>query len=124
MKVDGGKVTITTSELLDENNQTSYHGNTHIKSEVYVTGGQMDIWGEMTNPRLEDIITVDITKQDDYFKDHREVPTTEKYYKLLYFAHFLDTTKYLYKVVSHYTVLIFRFTFAAIRGLTRMEARF
>ena len=90
MKVDGGKVTITTSELLDENNQTSYHGNTHIKSEVYVTGGQMDIWGEMTNPRLEDIITVDITKQDDYFKDHREVPTTEKYYKLLYFENFTD----------------------------------
>ena len=90
MKVDGGKVTITTSEQLDENNQTSYHGNTHIKSEVYVTGGQMDIWGEMTNPRLEDIITVDITKQDDYFKDHREVPTTEKYYKLLYFENFTD----------------------------------
>ena len=90
MKVDGGKVTITTSEQLDENNQTSYHGNTHIKSEVYVTGGQMDIWGKMTNPRLEDIITVDITKKDDHFNDHRYNPTEDKYYKLIYFENFTD----------------------------------
>ncbi|MBQ4559611.1 MAG: InlB B-repeat-containing protein [Tyzzerella sp.] len=90
MKMDGGKVTIATSEQLDENNQTSYHGNTHIQNEVYVTGGQMDLWGAMTNPRLEDIITVDITKKDDYFKDHRENPESEKYYKLLYFENFTD----------------------------------
>ena len=90
MKVEGGKVTITTSEQLDENNQTSYHGNTHITSEVYVTGGQMDIWGGMTNPRLEDVITVDITKKDDHFKDHRYNPTEDKYYKLIYFENFTD----------------------------------
>ena len=84
MKVDGGKVTITTSEQLDESNQTSYHGNTHITSEVYVNGGQKDLRGGMTNPRLEDIITVDITKKDDHFKDHRYNPTEDKYYKLIY----------------------------------------
>ncbi|MBQ2390640.1 MAG: right-handed parallel beta-helix repeat-containing protein, partial [Clostridia bacterium] len=90
MKVDGGKVTITTSEQLDESNQTSYHGNTHITSEVYVTGGQMDLWGGMTNPRLEDIITVDITKKDDHFLDHRDNTTEDKYYKLIYFENFTD----------------------------------
>ncbi len=90
MKVDGGKVTITTSEQPDESNQTSHHGNTHITSEVYVTGGQMDIWGGMTNPRLEDIITVDITKKDDHFKDHRYNQTEDKYYKLIYFENFTD----------------------------------
>ena len=90
MKVDGGKVTISTSEQLDESNQTSYHGNIHITSEVYVTGGQMDIWGKMTNPRIEDIITVDITKKDDHFKDHRYNPTEDKYYKLIYFENFTD----------------------------------
>ncbi len=90
MKVDGGTVTITTSEQPDESNQTSHHGNTHITSEVYVTGGQMDIWGGMTNPRLEDIITVDITKKDDHFKDHRYNPTEDEYYKLIYFENFTD----------------------------------
>ena len=90
MKVDGGKVTITTSEKYDENEQTANHGNTHIGNTVYVTGGQMDIWGKMTNPRLEDIVTVDITKEGDYFDDHRYSDADETYYKLLYYENFKD----------------------------------
>lgn len=84
MKVDGGKVTVTTA---DSNNQTSYYGNTHISNTIYVTGGQVDIWGKMTNPRIEEVITVDITKEGDYFLDHRAVA---EYYKLIYYENFTD----------------------------------
>lgn len=87
MKVEGGKVIISTTEVMDEASQTAQKGNVQIVNTIYVTGGQMDIWGEMTNPRIQGIITVDITRQKDYFLDHR---SKKEYYKLLYYENFTD----------------------------------
>lgn len=87
MKAEGGVVTITTSDQHDETTQSSNYGKSQITETIYVTGGQMDLWGAMTNPRLEDIITVDITKEEDHFIDHRK---QESYYKLLYYENFTD----------------------------------
>lgn len=96
MKMEGGVVTITTSDSMEKNNegnQTARYGNTKIQSTIYVTGGQMDIWGEMTNPRIGEVITVDIEKEGDYFDDHRDKQyegDERKYYKLLYYENFTD----------------------------------
>lgn len=88
MKVDGGKVLICASQEQDENQQDAKHGNVQIHSTVYVKGGQVDLWGDMMNPRFEDIITVDITPGgNDYFKDHR---AENKFYRLIYFENFTD----------------------------------
>ncbi len=87
MRVDGGKVTVTTSQHQDEEKQDSNFGNTHVENSIYVTGGQMDLWGDMTNPRISDVITVDIKKEGDYFEDHR---ITKAYYKLHYYENFTD----------------------------------
>lgn len=87
MKMEGGKVLITTSLEQDEAWQTSMYGNTTIENTIYVTGGQMDVWGKMTNPRISEIITVDVEKEGDYFKDHRDV---FMYYKLHYYENFTD----------------------------------
>ena len=84
MKMDGGKVSITTSDQPDKENQSSRFGNTKITSGIYVTGGQMDLWGAMTNPRIENIITVDITKEGDHFIDNRK---SDGFYKLIYFIY-------------------------------------
>ncbi|MBQ7035665.1 MAG: InlB B-repeat-containing protein [Clostridia bacterium] len=95
MKMEGGKVNITTSHIMDDDNeslQTDHYGNTKIFSSIYVTGGQMDLWGKMTNPSIKDIITVDVTQKEDYFIDHRLNPDNaeEKFYKLLYYENFKD----------------------------------
>ena len=95
MKVEGGKVTITTSDQAnmnkdDLNSQNAYYGNTQIKSTIYVTGGNMELWGEMTNPSISDVITVDITKDGDDFNDYRLNTSEKKYYKLKYFENFKD----------------------------------
>lgn len=89
MKMEGGKVTITTVDD-DGPDENAHYGNTKIQSSIYVTGGQMDLYGEMTNPEIKDIITVDITKDGDYFNDSRKNTAEEKYYKLIYYENFLD----------------------------------
>ena len=90
MKMEGGKVTITTSKEKVEDLQDSSHGNTRIQSTIYVTGGIMEIWGEMTNPSITDVIIVDITKEGDDFKDYRQNDSEKKYYKLRYYENFKE----------------------------------
>lgn len=90
MKVEGGKVMISSSESADDTMQDAAHGNVLVTNEIYVTGGQMDIWGDMTNPRLKGVITVDIKKDGDHFEDHRKISETDIYYKLIYFENFTD----------------------------------
>lgn len=96
MKVEGGKVTVTTSnsQNMDTGNlsaQDAHHGNTQIKSTIYITGGNMALWGEMTNPSITDVITVDITKAGDSFEDHRlNADQGDKRFKLKYFENFKD----------------------------------
>lgn len=90
MKVEGGKVVITASQIMSEsdlNSQDAKHGNVKIQSTVYITGGQVDLWGDMQNPSFDEIITVDVTKEGDYFEDHR---LFDVYYKLTYYENFKD----------------------------------
>lgn len=89
MKVEGGKVLISTTASNNQNydTQDSLNGNINITGTIYVTGGQIDIWGDMTNPRTIGFITVDIDKNDDYFLDHRKI---KDFYKLLYYENFTD----------------------------------
>lgn len=93
MKVEGGTVNITTTQSMDpenENGQDDLHGHTEIVNTIYVTGGQMDIWGEMVNPSISGVITVDVTKEEDYFDDHRLNSHGKVLYKLLYYENFKD----------------------------------
>ena len=87
MMVEGGSVVISTSE----NNQVdggSGFGHNIISGSIRVTAGQMDIYGSMDNPRIDSPITVDITSEEDYYRDHRDHSIEEKYYKLQYFENF------------------------------------
>lgn len=96
MKVEGGKVTLTTSSAdnMDKDDlqvQDAHHGNTQISSTIYVTGGNMALWGEMTNPSITDVITVDITKAGDSFDDYRlSTKEDDRRFKLKYFENFKD----------------------------------
>ena len=93
MMVEGGTVEITTEEPNpQEEAQEGRHGHTVIQNTIYVDGGDVDIWGTMTNPDISDTITVDIKDgQNDGFDDHRVVGNSGiEYYKLLYFENFTD----------------------------------
>ncbi len=96
MKVEGGRVLVTTSKTMDEDDKTSqndYNGNISIKSTIYVTGGDFDIWGKMINPDIAETITVDIVNPEtDEFDDNRinDSDAVIVYYKLLYYENFED----------------------------------
>lgn len=95
MKVEGGRVLVTTSKEMNENDKTSqndYNGNISIKSTIYVTGGDFDIWGKMINPDIAETITVDIVNPEtDEFDDNRINDSDAViYYKLLYYENFED----------------------------------
>ncbi len=115
MKMEGGKVTITTSNTMKEDNlndQDAHHGNTQITSTIYVTGGNMALWGEMTNPSITQVITVDITKEGDDFNDYRlNTDVEDRRYKLKYFENFKDpvtgvlTGQYKEYEITHGTII-------------------
>lgn len=102
MKVAGGTVVISSAANIT--GAGAQHGDIYIPDTVYVTGGKMDIWGAMTNPYIEDIITVDIKKEGDHFIDHR---TNDGYYLLCYYENFEDpethivTGQYKQKMIKH-----------------------
>lgn len=91
MKVEGGNVKVSTSSVEDKvnykDNQNDLYGNISITNTIHVTGGNMEIWGKMTNPETSQVITVDITDADDSFKDYRLI---DGFYKLIYYENFTD----------------------------------
>lgn len=98
MKVEGGRVlmsTIPLDQIRDdmaedeirnlEHNST--YGNIQVENTIHATGGKIDIYGKMTNPKTSGIITVDMVNKTDKFVDHRyEV----EFYKLHYYENFTD----------------------------------
>lgn len=88
MKMEGGKVLISTQNMKDTSDGNARYGYIDIAGSLYIIGGQMDLMGEMGNPKITGIITVDITKKDDYFNDDR---TSGEYYKLTYYENFKDS---------------------------------
>jgi len=88
LKVEGGCIVLSTSEVDDPEEQDSLHGNIQINSSIYATNGKFDIYGSMENPLINKIMTVDIEDtKNDHFNDWR---IQESYYKLLYYENFIE----------------------------------
>jgi len=90
MMVEGGNVIVSSSEFDKVDGQNDRYGKIVIESTIYVTGGEVDIYGEMTNPQINDVMTIDITKDGDHFEDHRLNTKSPKLYKLRYYENFRD----------------------------------
>ncbi len=102
MMVEGGTIIISTCEDNNIDNPSS-HGNSVINDSLHVVAGSLDIYGSMDNPKFKDSITVNITKEEDHFGDHRkQTETGTKYYKLQYFENFKDPESGV--VTGEYTV--------------------
>lgn len=76
LMVEGGKVYITTSEeLVDEDKITppddDQHGSTTIKGSIHVISGVLELFGSKTNPKLDGSLTIDLMTEDDRYFDHR-----------------------------------------------------
>ncbi len=70
-------------------------GYINMSSTILVTGGQVDIYGDMDNPYFSKEITVDIEdKNTDHFLDHRHAYEDKKYYKVHYFENFEGAGQY------------------------------
>lgn len=95
LMVNGGKVVITTASVENSNcpcegkehNHTNNEnkGKAAIKGSVHVTGGTLDLYGNMDNPSFEKNITVDTTKEEDHYYDHRD---NKENIKLVYHENF------------------------------------
>ena len=83
----GGTVTIGD----EENNNQDARGNIEIASPMLVQGGEVDIWGNMHNPKFDENILVDIQANAGKFEDHRGLDNfKEKSFKVHYFENFTN----------------------------------
>ncbi len=69
-------------------------GYVSMDDATLVNGGQVDIYGDLTNPTFNKEIVVDIINQDDHFMDHRRAVGSEKIYKVHYFENFQGTGRF------------------------------
>ena len=88
MMVDGGTILLSTVENKDPS-KPSIDGLCSINNSIHVTAGAMDLYGSMSNPKIEAPITVDITSTEDYYRDHRT--DDNSYYKLQYYENFKNS---------------------------------
>ena len=84
ISVKHGKVIIGEEDNTDEDAK----GNIQMSGTTLVTGGQVDIWGNMRNPYFTGEISVDITNTNDKFIDHRKQASTNTDYKVHYYENF------------------------------------
>lgn len=100
MLVDGGKVIISSSVGHDEDddgkpeyvspNEDNGYGAVNIQGSLHVTGGQVDMYGNMDNPGFGQYpLTVDVTKPGDHFTDHRY--TNSDVRTITYWENFQET---------------------------------
>lgn len=94
LKVEGGNVIISTAEDNNPEATKNNYGNVEIHSSVYITGGDMSLYGAMDNPLFHDRITVDIEEGKGSYHDHRKNLGVIKYYKVEYFENFQDSGQY------------------------------
>ncbi len=102
MDVLGGKVIIGDKEYHNH----EYNEEKKVRPEgkpwgyismddaTLVNGGQVDIYGDLTNPTFNKEIMVDIIDQNDHFVDHRRAVGDEKIYKVHYFENFQGTGRF------------------------------
>lgn len=103
MDVLGGNVIIGDSHYhnhdYNNNNNTDKRekgpwGYISMDDATLVNGGQVDIYGDLTNPTFKNEIVVDIKDQNDHFVDHRRAYDDEKIYKVHYFENFQGTGRF------------------------------
>ncbi|MBU5481402.1 beta strand repeat-containing protein [Blautia sp. MSJ-19] len=89
---EGGTVVIGDTESNDgTNNPAEAKGNIIISSSMLVSGGKVDIYGNMDNPYFKNDILVDIKDNAGKFEDHRKsVNDTAKDYKVHYYENFVQ----------------------------------
>ena len=94
MKIEGGKIVISSAEFRPEgvsDPDDYFHGLSMIGDSLHVVAGQVDLYGNMTNPSFGESITVAVPEiGENYFRDHRYAEDTG-HYKILYFANYYDT---------------------------------
>lgn len=102
MMVEGGTVVISTCKDINDEDSPATYGNSFISDSLHIEAGSLDIYGSMSNPLFKDSITVNITREEDHFGDHRTQTTSgKKYYKVQYFENFTETSGL---VTGEYTV--------------------
>ena len=104
MKVDGGKVLFSGTKP-DENKMNEIRqdptyekkqsqeigwGNIKIDNSIFVTGGQMEVWGEMLNPNLMDYVTVNVQSKVHWYNDYRAKDPNNIWYSIQYYENFPD----------------------------------
>ena len=102
MDVEGGKVVIGDENYHNHeynekqpDKQSVPYGYISMDNATLVNGGQVDIYGDMTNPIFKDEVTVDIENKDtDHFLDHRRAHKFEQRYKVHYIENFQGTGLY------------------------------
>jgi len=102
MDVEGGTVIIGDEYYhnhIHDKDQPNRHvvpwGYISMDDATLVTGGKVDIYGDMTNPVFKDKVAVDIQdKVNDHFIDHRRARKDEKRYKVHYIENFFGTGLY------------------------------
>lgn len=88
MYMEGGVVQIVGD--VDYDGTGRANGNISINSSILVEGGQVDVYGEMTNPHFTDDVTVNIKNPEtDHYIDHRlQNEDEEDHYKVQYVENF------------------------------------
>ncbi len=104
MDVVGGRVVIGDEAY----HNWEYTGKAHgvpwgyvsMDDGTLVNGGQVDIYGDMSNPIFREEVTVDIKDtKNDHFMDHRRAHDQEQSYKVHYIENFFGTG--LYQAVQY-----------------------
>jgi len=101
MDVEGGRVVIGDEyyhNYKHDGLQSDPHGvpwgYVSMDNATLVSGGQVDIYGDMTNPVFKDEVTVDIEDvNNDHFMDHRRSKDGKRY-KVHYIENFFGTGLY------------------------------
>lgn len=92
MDVQGGHLKIGDDSfdvhLNDNPDQGRAKGNTTMQGSIMVEGGQVDIYGEMENPKFIQDVKVDVTKKEDHYVDHRIIEAGHQDYKVHYYENF------------------------------------
>ena len=100
MKVDGGRIVISTAQDDTEEESTGGYGNVVVEGTIYVKAGQMQLKGTNPAPRLLGAITVDITPGgDDFFEDVRDFE--REYHTVQYFEDFQQSGQYTIHQIPH-----------------------
>ena len=95
LKVEGGKVIISSAKENDPETDDNNYGNSEIYSSVHITGGDMFLYGTMESPLFHNRITVDIEQgQGSYVDNRKNTNNSKTYYKIEYFENFEENGVY------------------------------